>query len=200
MRVEVMNEYLSDLPDYIVRREAQKAALAEPLADVKAPTKDQELFQSKEPIYYVQHETFRHRAIILAAANGLTNSDIAEKLGLHVNTVRNTLCQPWAQARVLEEQRSAGRDAIEVTLAKEAGECLKTLSTIRKTARADKDKLAASVYLLNRYLGAPTQSMRIQSNKDVSEMTDAELEETIQREKAARTPANNVIPISEAHG
>lgn len=132
------------------------------------------LFNVQQPNLAILHEKPEHRMAIFLKASGKSNREIAQRLGYSEPWVSQVLRQPWAQKRLVEELRLAGRDEIAGILAGAAADSVFKLIEVRDAANAKgSDVIAASNSLLDRFFGKPTQRVEsFNTNRDMSSSDD----------------------------
>lgn len=135
------------------------------------------LFNDPRPDYVARtHEKPEHRMMIMLKAQGLSNHEIAVRLGYSDYSISITLRQPWARLRLLEEFKIAGRDAVAEMLKAAAEDSVFTMLELRDNPTTPAAvKKAVCSDLLDRYLGKPTQKIEqrigeLPSTDDVAEM------------------------------
>ena len=134
------------------------------VADELAESGD-DFFNPTDPQVALKHERPAHRLAILLKAQGLSNKEIAERLGLSAIHVGNILRQPWARKRLVEEIQRSGRDEIQALLAGSAVDSINTLIELRDDDEVENSvRKAAADSLLDRFLGKPTQ--RVESKNE----------------------------------
>jgi len=136
-------------------------------------------FQAREfaPQYILQQEQPQHRFICYLAAQGNTNTEIAEKTGYTTATIAYVKKQPWAVEQIALLMREAGREAVINELKGAALIAAKEVIAIIKNESGDakaSDRLKASDSLLNRLYGTATQVVA-HTKLDPNELTDEEL-------------------------
>ena len=136
-------------------------------------------FQAREfaPQYILQQEQPQHRFICYLAAQGNTNTEIAEKTGYTTATIAYVKKQPWAVEQIALLMREAGREAVINELKGAALLAAKEVIAIIKNESGDakaSDRLKASDSLLNRLYGTATQVVA-HTKLDPNELTDEEL-------------------------
>ena len=122
-----------------------------------------DLHGAKPPQVEIESERAWHLQAIYLAAQGLSQTEIAERLGHDHSWVSQVLRQPWARERLVAEIRKAGNDGIEAILKGAAIDSTLKLITLRDTADSEQVQLAAADKLLDRYLGKPTQHIEQKS-------------------------------------
>lgn len=122
------------------------------------------LFNSKLPNLAIQSEKPAHRVIVYLKAQGLSNREIAEKLGYTQPWVSQITRQPWFQNAVVEEIRRAGEDVVAKFLEGETLSSVQTLVAIRDDeAQKGATRVSAANAILDRALGKPTQYVQAET-------------------------------------
>jgi hypothetical protein len=102
----------------------------------------------------IKNENPRHRLICALAAQGLLPQEIAKAVNVGVGTVRTTLAQPWARARIREFIDQSAEDSIQQLFSTYAGLAVDTLvknmTSEKATANA---QISAAKEILDRHLG-----------------------------------------------
>jgi transposase len=121
------------------------------------------LYNDRDPHYGLIREKPEHRAIIFYKAQGLSNREIAEKTGYTTVAISNTLRQPWARERLLEEIRKrAEGDPSSAILAGERLNNLFHFIEVRDNPEATiAERSAAARELLDRDLGKAIQKSEV---------------------------------------
>lgn len=123
-----------------------------------------------------KQEQSHHRLFVYLKAQGLSNKEIAVRTGYSVVTVADNLKQPWARNLLVEELRTAGRDALQGLLAgkcEDAVYCLVEVMDDKEEKGSTRVQAANSI--LNRCLGNPTQPLALSQTDDLKALSDAEL-------------------------
>lgn len=141
------------------------------------PTPEDDFHGARDPNLAIQHENSRHRLVVYLKATGLSNNEIAERTGFTVPWVSQILRQRWARARLVEEMKACGRDAITSLLQGAAEDSVHRLIFEKDNEQAKpSERIAAANSLLDRFLGKPT--MRVESASTVthvsSDMTEVD--------------------------
>jgi hypothetical protein len=151
---------------------------------VAEPYFGQEDFRGAQ--YTLQKEEPQHRMICFLAAQGNTNTEIAEATGFTTAMIAYVKKQPWAQKRIADLQERSGRTAVMGILQGAALEAAKTLIAVIKNADEDgncmnakaADRAKASNDLLNRMYGqAPVSNLT--GSVAAQDLSDAELAATV---------------------
>lgn len=153
------------------------------------------LFADRPPNLRILHEKPEHRVILFLKAQGLSNTEIAQRTGFQVAWIGQVLRQPWARQRLVEELQSAGVDAIQATVKAAALDSVWRLIDERDNKDAKpSERIAAANSLLDRYLGKPVA--HIESKSDVVHHDAGSVEEIdrrlaeLQREEQRLTTGN----------
>lgn len=134
-----------------------------------------------EPAYRLGKERPNHRVICFLKAQGKTNVEIAEMVGVAPFTVNYTVNQPWAKQMIADEIGKAGRSEVEALLQGEVADSVRKLIDIRDSAEASADvQRKAANDILDRFYGKPNQRI-ISTNVDPNQLSDAELAEIVKR-------------------
>lgn len=167
--------------------------LNSPLADSSTESDyrsdSDQLFNSKDPNLAILHEKPEHRLCIFLKVQGLTNREIAAKVGYTEPWVSQLLRQPWARTRIVHELQAAGRDIVQGLLATEAAESVYRLIELRDQDEEKGVARAAADSILDRFLGKPTQHVKTEQVKRTAgdiEAVDRELAELEREEKRLR--------------
>jgi predicted transcriptional regulator len=162
-------KYVGNPQAYVNNRELFAEVEAELAKD---PTAD--FFNAKEPNLAIKTESPKHRLICYLKSQGLSNHEIALKVGVTPQWVSQIVRQPWARKVIAEEMRAAGRDALTTIIEAAAEDSVYKLIEVRDDEKAPKNvQLAAANSLLDRYLGKPTQKIESEVTKksvDVDEL------------------------------
>lgn len=144
-------------------------------AQVGYEMSEDRLHNDRTPNLGVVREQPVHRVMILLKAQGLSNTEIAKKLGCTGPWVSQVLRQPWARQRLLDELNQAGRPVIQSLLAGEAVNSIMTLIEVRDNASAKpSERAGAANSLLDRYLGKP---VAIVEQHNITEPTSKDVDE-----------------------
>lgn len=146
------------------------------------------------PSTFILKEKPEHRIVIYLKAQGLSNKEIARRIGYQESWVAQILRQPWARARLVKEIGEQGRDAIASLLQGTVEDSLFTLIDIRdsKDAKAA-DRVAAANSLLDRFLGKPTQRVETKTEElgRVEDVAKLESEITLLEKEIERHVGKN---------
>lgn len=140
-----------------------------------------DLFNRYElPDYITQNyktEKIEHRVIAFLKSQGFSNREIAERTGYSPVSVGHIVRLPWVRDLVLDEIKKAGRSAVEEVLSSSVLDSVHTLIDIRDSDKsANKDRIAAAKYLIDRVYGCPNQPITHKEEKpDLSKLSDEEL-------------------------
>jgi len=128
------------------------------------------------PYYTVRKEEPQHRMILMLAAQGYTNNEIAEITGFTHITVANVKKQPWAVEFLIAAQKENYALMTKSELAGVSVEAARVLADVARgkiqTTVAIRTKVCNSI--VDRILGTATQVVH-NTTQDPSQMTDAEL-------------------------
>jgi len=123
-----------------------------------------ELFNSKDPNLVILHEKPEHRLLLWMKAQGASNKEISEQSGYTYPWLSQLFRQPWAQQRLIEMMDQCGRNRVSTMIASAAEDSVMTLIELRD----DEDtpavvRKSSAEYLINRFLGTPTQQVEIKT-------------------------------------
>lgn len=149
----------------------------EKIAEVAGPTSEDGLYNDRDPHYLIKHQRPEHRIAILLKAQGNSNREIAQTMGISAVSVANILKQPWARKQLLEEINRAGRnEVIQVFKGAALDVAEAVVAIVNDPETKASDKLSASHLILDRLFGKATQPMDINlSDSKLKTMSDAEL-------------------------
>lgn len=144
----------------------------------------------REPQVYLKHENHRHRLIIMLAASGHNIKEIAEIVGYTTVTVSNVLRQPWAVARLTNEIRDGGRDALrKVIEGASMGALLSVIEISQNTALKAEIRLKANDSILDRFMGKASQPLTVETEKNLENLTDQQLATIAARSRSSSVTA-----------
>lgn len=132
------------------------------------------LHNGRKALYEIKSERPEHRAIIMMAARGMGNKEIAGALGYSAQHVMYVKKQPWAVKQILEEIESAGREPVMALLHGAAEEAATRLISIAENAENDETRRKANNDILDRVFGKVTNNVSV-TTKSASDLSDAEL-------------------------
>lgn len=146
-------------------------------AGEKEPDIQDGLHNDRKPFYALKSEKPEHRIAILLKAQGNSNREIAQIMGITPVSVANILRQPWARKQLLEEINRAGRNEVIQVFKGAALDVAEAVVAIVNDPEAKaNDKISASHLILDRLFGKATQPMDISLNDSkLKTMSDAEL-------------------------
>ena len=135
------------------------------------------LYNDRDPHYLIKHQRPEHRVMILLKAQGNSNKEIAQTLGVSAVSVANVLKQPWARKQLLEEINKAGRsEVIQVFKGAALDVAEAVVGIVNDPEAKASDKISASHLILDRLFGKATQPMDINlDGSKLKTMSDAEL-------------------------
>lgn len=138
---------------------------------------EDKLYNDRDPHYLIKHQRPEHRVMILLKAQGNSNKEIAQTLGVSAVSVANVLKQPWARKQLLEEINKAGRnEVIQVFKGAALDVAEAVVGIVNDPEARDSDKISASNLILDRLFGKATQPMDINlDGSKLKTMSDAEL-------------------------
>ena len=129
------------------------------------------------PVHVLKKEEPQHRMICYLAAQGNTNTEIAELTGFTTAMVANTKKQPWAMQLIAEIQARNGDKEVKNILKGAAADAARTLvDAMHGNIEGTKPELRAKVAndILNRLYGTAPQVVR-HEKVDPKELSDEEL-------------------------
>ena len=136
----------------------------------------------------LKHEQPHHRMMVSLRARGYTIREIADMTGRTAATVSYTLKQPWARAMMLDLLRQDDAQLAEILRA-EAMPSVEKLVEIRDDGGANRrEQLAASMALLDRFLGKPTQRVETAEGK-----MPTDLEQLVREADSVRLETERLI-------
>jgi hypothetical protein len=138
----------------------------------------------QEPAYSNKREKYEHRLMAYLKASGLSNIEIAERMGYSPVTVNYVVRQPFMEEMILLEMRQATDPAMRL-LANESLEAALRLVDISKNAQNDETRRKANNDILDRKYGKPNQPMSV-SSKSPAQMSDEELVKIIENAEAKK--------------
>jgi hypothetical protein len=136
--------------------------------------------------YTLQKEEPQHRMICFLAAQGNTNTEIAEATGFTTACIAYVKKQPWAQKRIAELQERSGRSAVMGVLQGAALDAAKVIISVINNKDENDQPMGAKAIeraktandLLNRLYGvAPIAPMT--GSIAAQDLSDAELAATV---------------------
>jgi hypothetical protein len=137
------------------------------------------LYNDRAPHYLIKHQKPEHRNMILLKAQGCSNKEIAEVMGVTSVCVANVLRQPWARQQILHEINSLGRNEVTQIFKGAAADVAQMLvDTVNSESEkvATRDKLSAGSLILDRLFGKAAQPIDVTLNDGaLKKMSDAEL-------------------------
>jgi transcriptional regulator with XRE-family HTH domain len=144
--------------------------------------------ESNPPNFAIIHEKPEHRLIVYLKARGMSNREVAERVGYSEAWISQICRQPWFRIRIVQELREAGMDKVAKLLEGAAVDSIYTLLEIRDDGAAPKAvRRACADSLLDRWLGKPTVHVahdndRIPSSPEIAAV-DTELQQIEQQLK-----------------
>ena len=114
-----------------------------------------------------------HRLMAFMAANGYNHKEISEATGQTTASVSNVLRQPFMRALMQATQRDMEGDFRKEVVEKGQAAFARVVE-LSESARSEAVKADLDKYLINRYLGMPSQPIE-QIGKPAADMTDDEL-------------------------
>lgn len=143
-----------------------------------------------EPTYTLCKEEPQHRAICILAAQGFTDTEIAEQTGFTTVMISYVKKQPWAQTYMAELMERAGFSAVKNVLQGAALESAKTLIGIMRGYETNEigiqvptggkvaDRGKAANDILNRLYGVAPQTV-LHGKVDLDDMSTEELQQIV---------------------
>jgi hypothetical protein len=132
--------------------------------------------------YKLKREKWEHRCIALLKAQGFSNKEISEQTGYTPVSVSNILRQPWIRDLIMQEIKLAGRDAVQELLHASTYDSVTTLIEIRDNPdNSARDRMGASVNLLNRTYGMPNQPITHNEGVKLENLSDEELAKIVNK-------------------
>jgi lambda repressor-like predicted transcriptional regulator len=140
----------------------------------------------------LEREQLHHRRFIEMAEAGYTIREISDATGYTKVSVSNTLRQPWARERMIQNMRRTTQDELKEMLERASPDSLRRIMARAADPNAKPEvQQRADEYLLNRFLGTPTQTVNL-PKQNLQELTDDELNAI-----AARGLASESVAASE---
>lgn len=138
------------------------------------------LFNDRPPNLRILHEKPEHRVLIFLKAQGLSNTEIAQRTGYQVAWIGQVMRQPWVRQRLVEEMQTAGVDAVQTVIKSAALDSVWRLIEERDNDKArSSERTAAANSLLDRFLGKPTQ--HVETKADITTHDSSTLEQIDKR-------------------
>lgn len=104
-----------------------------------------------------QRERPVHRVIMFLAAQGMSNVEIAFKVGVTPTTVSRLMRQPWFKKRVVDIVNSQGLDPVKEIIRGAALDSVYKIIELRDKASSENVQMKSAFDLLDRYLGKSVQ-------------------------------------------
>lgn len=138
------------------------------------------LHKDRIPSHGITSEKPEHRLMLFMKVQGMSNREIATKLGFSTVHVSQVTRQPWFRLRLVDELKRAGRESL-VELFKTEGEnSFQTLVEIRDNTEAPAAvRKSAADSILDRILGKPVQKIEERRQNVSTPDTVAELDREI---------------------
>jgi len=133
--------------------------------------------EERKPQHILKVEQPHHRVICYLAAQGDTNTEIAEKTGFTTAMVANTKKQPWAQELIAQLIGESGEKAVKQVLRGAAVDAAEVLVDIMNGSIDDvkpAERAKAANAILDRLYGTAPQIIKT-GKIDPSTMSDEEL-------------------------
>lgn len=138
------------------------------------------LHNDHDPDYLLYHEKPVHRTMVRMAEEGFDTKAIAQFTGYSTSHVSNVLRQPFARAAMIEHAEKRFEDELKDLLQSEVIPSVETLTEIRDDKEAPKAVRAQSAqYLVDRWLGKPTQPIENKAATEPAKLTTQELESRV---------------------
>lgn len=131
----------------------------------------QQTFSCEKPV---------HRTMARMAMEGFTCKEIAQFTGYGENHVSRVLRQPFIRQHMVENIQRTFEDELKELLQSEVIPSVQTLTEIRDDKEAPKAvRAATSEYLIDRWLGKPTQPIENKAATEPAKLTTQELESRV---------------------
>ena len=169
-----LTEFLEDKADgEVTSQSPSPASRLESIQDEKP------LFNMGSPAVHLQREKAYHRMVAFLKAQGMSNVEVAERVGVTPVTVAYVSKQPFVAQMIVDEIAKAGRPEVEVILQGAALDSVNKLIEIRDSEQASPDvQRKAANDLLDRVFGKPNQPIS-HSQVEANSLSDAELAKCI---------------------
>jgi|SRR5882757_6874328 len=184
-----LEESLSDLLYSNIESHGQRHAAVDGnvSSGVKIDGDRVEFFAPRDPQHELQTERPIHRQIVLLAMRGYTNTEIAAEMGVTPPMVGYTLLQPWAVKYMSENMHKHGMDKVEVLLKGAVAKSVERLIFEQDNMLArSAERQSAAKEIIDRVYGRAIQPIVHTSIKTEKEMSDAELDQEIERLRSQR--------------
>lgn len=123
------------------------------------------LHGQRPPNFAIVHQKPEHYVIVFLKAKGHNNREIAAKTGYTEPWVSQIVRQPWFIVELRKELKEAGQTAIMGVLEATCEDSIAKLVTLRDCAKSEAVQLAATINLIDRFLGKPVQQADIVVSK-----------------------------------
>lgn len=146
-----------------------------------------EFHNAREPQYDLQSERPIHRNIALMAMRGYNNTEIAAELGVTSAMVNYTLLQPWVKQYMSENMHNHGMQKVETLLKGAVADAVERLiEEMDNPKNRGSERISAAVHIIERVYGRAAQPIIHSQAKPEKDMSDAELDQEIQRLRSQR--------------
>lgn len=153
----------------------------------------------RPPNLAIMSERPEHRLMLYLKTQGLSNQEIADKMGYGYQWVCQVVRQPWFRKAFVDMVEEAGKDASEEFLRGETLNSLHVLVEIRDDSKAkEASRVAAANAILDRALGKPTQHIkteRLGSSENAKGEMDA-----VERELSALRERQTAMGMNLSNG
>lgn len=138
------------------------------------------LYGDHTPAVELQREGTTHRAICYLAAQGLSNVEIAENLGVTATKVAYTKKQPWAAKFINELMDKHGRKAVIGVLHGAAAKAAQTMIDLMEGKHGAKPEVRGkmAMEILNRTLGTNPTTV-LHGDVDPNSLSDEQLAQKV---------------------
>jgi hypothetical protein len=139
-------------------------------------------FNARDPQYELQSERPIHREMCHMAMRGYTNTEIAREYGVSAPMVGYVLLQPWAKKYMSENMHRHGMEKVETLLKGAVADAVERLITEMDNDKArPAERISAAEKIIERVYGRAAQPLIHVSSAPAKEMSDAELDQEIER-------------------
>lgn len=125
---------------------------------------DGALYGAQKPNLAIQHEKAEHRLVLILKLKGLSNREIARRIGFTEPWVSQITRQPWFQVQLVEELSHVQEEVVDQILKVEATNSLFKLVELRDTAKSEMVQKDCAIDILNRHLGKAVQRTEIRGS------------------------------------
>ena len=137
----------------------------------------QEFFNDRQPFYAIKHQKPEHLVMIYMKAEGQTNKEIADKMGVTAVCVANVLKQPWARKQLADIIHKNGGNEVATLFKSAAAEAAEVLiEEMKNVDSRPSDRISAADKVLDRVFGKASQPIaHTYTNEDLQKLPDTEL-------------------------